>query len=75
MSAPNMLGRPVTGEPVLNYDMSTAPVGGKLLVLNKGGVLVFAVLTLADKRSGHFVAWCALPKRDKEEERRRGLRI
>lgn len=74
VNAPNMLGRPVTAAaPALNYDMQAAPVGGKLLVLTKGMVLTFAVLRQVDKVAGHFIAWCPLPKRDKEEEKRRGL--
>lgn len=75
MNAPIMLGRPVTGEAILNYDMDAAPVGGPLWVLTIGGVTVRHVLTAADKASGHYVAWCPMPKRDKEEEKRRGIFI
>lgn len=55
----------------LNYDMSTAPIGQFCLLLGRGGVIVRAQ---AD-HNPFWVAWAPLPKRDKAEEKRRGLKI
>lgn len=57
----DMQGKPVTAEvSYYNYDMDAAPKGGKLLVLNHGGVATFAVLS--DKNKRDFRAWAPLPK-------------
>ena len=65
-------GQPVTA-PVstLRYDMENAPIGGKLLLLNPSGVLVFGTLTNATRHL--YWAWAPLPRRNKDEERRRNL--
>ena len=74
MNEPIMLGRHVTADSSeWNYDMACAPVGGKLLALTRGRVCVTAVFTLADRTSGHFIAWAPMLKRNKNEERARGL--
>jgi hypothetical protein len=60
----DMHGRPVTANSSeWCYDMGSAPVGGKLLVLNKSNVATLSVLTSDDKQ--YFQAWAPLPKRKK----------
>lgn len=61
--------KPVTAlAPLWSLDMSTAPLGQKLLAMNPGGVAVFASLTPSTLK--HFIAWCGLPKLtpDQKEE-------
>lgn len=55
---------------VWNYDMAACPVGEKCMLLNMGGVATFGPLVENSRK--YFMAWAALPKRDKEEEARRG---
>lgn len=59
----NMHGKPVAARMVseFNYDMNTAPKGGKLLVLNEGDVATIAMLSDSNKK--HFKAWAPLPKK------------
>lgn len=59
--------------PTLNYEMSQAPYGTTLLLLTKGGVLVKGVVQQSTAR--YYYAWMPLPKRDKAEEARRGLKL
>ena len=61
-----MHGKPVTA-PVseFNYDMDTAPKGGKLIVLNHGGVATFAILS--DRNNKDFQAWAPMPKIRKDK--------
>lgn len=57
----DMHGKPVTADySYFNYDMSKAPVGGKLIVLNHGGVATFSNLSSENKKD--FQAWAPLPK-------------
>jgi hypothetical protein len=62
-----MHGKPVTA-PVseFNYDMDTAPTGGKLIVLNPGNVATFAVLNQENKK--HFKAWAPCPQIRKDKK-------
>jgi hypothetical protein len=60
----HMGGNPVTAQvSEYNYDMESAPVGGKLIVLNHSGCATFSVLTSDDKQ--YFQAWAPMPKRKK----------
>lgn len=60
-----MNSNPVTSDhPQWIFDMQSAPLGRKLLVLNHSGVAAFASLTQDNLK--HFRAWCALPKIPKE---------
>lgn len=55
--------RPVTSyTPAWNFDMTTAPIGRKMLVLHDG-VAIIAVLSNTDTWPE---AWCPLPKIPKE---------
>ena len=57
--------RPVTSHtPAWNFDMTTAPIGRKMLVLHDG-VAIIAVLSNADTWAH---AWCALPKIPKDKK-------
>jgi hypothetical protein len=58
-------------ESALNYNMDECPVGQMCLLLGRGGVLQKAL----GSTDSFWVAWAPLPKRDKEEEKRRGLFI
>lgn len=60
----------VAGDCAWNYDMSSAPVGKRCLLLGAGGV---ATVGVTNGRDHFFKAWAPLPKRDKEEEARRGV--
>lgn len=56
-----MLGTPVTASvSEFNYDMGSAPLGGKLIVLNPGNVATFAILNSTNKK--YFKAWAPMPK-------------
>ena len=56
-----MHGKPVTAAvSEFNYDMSKAPRGGKLIVLNEGNCATFAVLN--NENIKHFKAWAPMPK-------------
>jgi hypothetical protein len=59
--------------PTLNYDMGSAPTGTTILLLTKGGVLVKGVVQQSTLK--YYYAWAPLPKRDKAEEARRGLKL
>ncbi len=60
-----MNSNPVTSHyPEWIFDMNSAPLGRKLLVLNHGDVAAFGCLTPDNLK--HFRAWCALPKIPKE---------
>lgn len=57
----DMHGKPVTADySYFNYNMDKAPVGGKLIVLNHGGVATFSNLSSENKKD--FQAWAPLPK-------------
>ncbi len=63
----DMHGKPVTADySYFNYDMDKAPVGGKLIVLNHGGVATFSNLTAENKKD--FQAWAPLPKTRKSRK-------
>lgn len=53
------------------YDMENCPIGSKCLLLNHGGVCVLGPLTFGTRKD--FMAWSPMPKRNHEEEARRGL--
>jgi hypothetical protein len=55
----------------LNYDMSTAPIGQFCFLLGRGGVIVRAQAS----KDPFWIAWAPLPKRDKAEEKRRGIKL
>jgi hypothetical protein len=56
---------------VFNYDMSTAPYGQRCLLLGLGGVATVSTCT----KDSFWIGWAPLHKRDKAEERRRGLKL
>lgn len=61
----DMYGKPVTAHAsMFNLDMSVAPLGGKLIVLNPSNVAVFAVLS--NRSLQYFRGWAPLPKIPKE---------
>ncbi len=61
----DMYGKPVTAHAsMFNLDMSVAPLGGKLIVLNPSNVAVFAVLSIRSLQ--YFRGWAPLPKIPKE---------
>lgn len=47
----------------MNPNMSEAPLGKKLLLLNEGGVLVFGTLT--NNNRDCFIQWSELPRKAK----------
>lgn len=55
-----------------NYDMSSLPTGVKCLLLNPGKVACLGSVTNSTR--GLFLAWAPMPKRDKEKERRLGIK-
>jgi hypothetical protein len=55
--------------PSWSYDLSTAPRGTKMLLLTVGHVAVVGNYV----PGCGFLAWAHLPKRDKIEEKKRGL--
>lgn len=60
-----MLGKPVTTpEMYFNMDMTTAPRGGKLIVLNPGRVATFAVIS--ERNRDDFLGWAPMPKIPKD---------
>lgn len=63
-----MLIKPVATTDELRFrkDMHNAPMGQKVLVINEGGVAVFAKLNKTNLH--HFTEWCPLPKRALENE-------
>jgi hypothetical protein len=50
-----------------NYDMGAAPAGAKMLLLTKNGIAVLGHVS-GETRKG-YMAWAALPRRNKEIER------
>lgn len=56
-----------------NYDMAACRAGAKSLLLTMGAVC--AVGSVTNETRKHYAAWAPLPKRDKAEEERRGIRI
>lgn len=58
---------------VWDYDMAKCRPGVKCFLLTIGAVCVVGSIT-NDTRA-HYVAWAPMPKRDKAEEERRGIRI
>lgn len=56
-----------------NYDMQTAPVGKRCLLLNAGGVAVIGLVP--SREYSFFKAWAPLPKRDKVKEESLGIKI
>jgi hypothetical protein len=61
---------------VFCYDLDAAPLGQKLQLLTVGGVALYGQMTRADQRGDQgIIAWHPLPVRDKEEEKRRGIRL
>jgi hypothetical protein len=61
-----------TGSP-WNYDMDSCPVGAKVWLLNLSGCATTG--PLSENMRKYFAAWAPLPKRDKAEEKRRGLNL
>lgn len=58
----HMNGRPVTtSEFYLNEDMAAAPLGGKCIAVNHGGVATFTILHKGNLKD--FSAWAPMPKR------------
>jgi hypothetical protein len=55
-----------------NYNLADAPIGQKMILLQEGGVAVFGMLSGRPEKDKGIIAWCAMPVRDKDEERRRG---
>jgi hypothetical protein len=53
------------------YDMDAAPLGVKMLLLTKNGIAVLGHVS-SDTKSG-YMAWAALPRRNKEIEHARSL--
>lgn len=58
---------------VWNYDMAALPSGTKCMLLNPGGVACLGSVTQSTR--DHFLAWAPMPKRDKEKERKLGIKI
>lgn len=65
----------VAGECKWNYDLTTATIGAKCLLLNAGGTACIGSLRPSDVKEGFFKAWAPLPKRDKSVEEALGIRI
>jgi hypothetical protein len=55
-----------------NYDMEKAPVGQLCFLLSIGRVAVKSIMP-KENGDGFWIAWAPMPRRDKDEERRRGL--
>jgi hypothetical protein len=57
------------------YDLENAPKGQKLQLLNRGGVALYGTIGSATRSLQEGIwAWSPLPIRDREEEKRRGLK-
>jgi len=58
-----------------NYDLSSAPLNTKMVILTCGGVALMGQLTGDPRKDRDIWGWCPLPMRDKQREIELGLVI